>query len=150
MSILLKNIIDSILDKTKYSYANKEKVKDIFTNIDKDTSLDDLYKKYLDTKKYLEQIKNSKNTCKSDYSYWGYVSEEETYRLVERIYAEFLFSKINIEDLVELKSMQLKSLELDKIKKQIKDEIDGLTKYKPSNYKSKIELLESLLNGGNK
>ena len=45
--------------------------------------------------------------------------------------------------------MELKSLELDSLKAQIRTDIEGLAKYKPNGYKSKIELLNSLL-GGNK
>ena len=148
-SVLVEHIVERILETTTSSYANKEYIRSIFKDINSETSLDLLYKRYMETKENLERIKTLKNNCKSDYSYWSYVSDEETDRIIERICAEILFSKINIEDLLEVKMAYLKAQELDSIKAHIREEIDGLAKYKPNGYKSKIELLNSIL-GDNK
>lgn len=148
-SVLVEHIVERVLEPITSSYANKNYIRSIFKDITSETSLDLLYKKYMETKDYLARIPELKANCKSDYIYWGYVADEETNRVIERIYAEILFGKVNIDDITELKMAYLKAQELDSIKAHIREEIDGLGKYKPNGYKSKIELLNSLL-GGNK
>ena len=148
-SVLVNTIVETILEKTTSNYARRDVIREVFKNVEVETSLDDIYDRYIETKENLERIKTLKNNCKSDYSYWSYVSDEETGRIIERIYAEILFSKINIDDIAEVKMAYIKAQELDSIKAHIREEIDGLGKYKPNGYKSKIELLNSFL-GGNK
>lgn len=148
-SSIVNNIVETVLEKTTSSYVRKDEIREAFKNIGTETSLDVIYDRYIKTKEDLERIKALKNNCKSDYIYWGYVSEEETFRIIEMICAEILFSKINIEDLLEVKMIYLKAQELDSIKANIYKEIEGLGKYKPNGYKSKIELLNRLL-GDNK
>ena len=144
-SSLADNIVETILEKATSNYVRKDEIREVFKNIAAETSLDAIYDRYIKTKEDLERIKALKTNCKSDYIYWSCVSEEETARIIERICAEILFSKINIEDLLEIKTVYLKAQELDSIKAHIREEIDGLVKYKPNGYKSKIELLNGLL-----
>lgn len=144
-SSIVNNIIETVLEKTMSNYVRKDEIREAFKNVGTETSLDAIYDRYIKAKKDLERIKALKTNCKSDYIYWSYVSEEETARTIERICAEILFSKINIEDLLEIKTAYLKAQELDSIKANIHEEIDGLVKYKPNGYKSKIELLNGLL-----
>ena len=144
-SSIVNNIIETVLEKTMSNYVRKDEIREAFKNVGTETSLDAIYNRYIKAKKDLERIKALKTNCKSDYIYWSYVSKEETARTIERICAEILFSKINIEDLLEIKTAYLKAQELDSIKANIHEEIDGLVKYKPNGYKSKIELLNGLL-----
>lgn len=148
-SSVVNSIVETVLEKTTSNYVRKDEIREAFKNIGTETSLDVIYDRYIKTKEDLERIKALKNNCKSDYIYWGYVSEEETGRIIERICAEILFSKINIDDLLEIKTANLKSQELGSIKAHIREEIEGLGKYKPNGYKSKIELLNSLLRDNN-
>ena len=144
-SSIVNNIVEAVLEKTASNYVRKDEIREAFKDVGTETSLDAIYDRYIKTKEDLERIKALKTNCKSDYIYWSYVSEEETARIIERICAEILFSKINIDDLLEIKTANLKSQELDSIKAHIREEIDGLVKYKPNGYKSKIELLNGLL-----
>ena len=144
-SSVVNNIVETVLEKTASNYVRKDEIREAFKDVVTETSLDIIYDRYIKAKEDLERIKALKTNCKSDYIYWSYVSEEETARIIERICAEILFSKINIEDLLEIKTAYLKAQELDSIKANIHEEIDGLVKYKPNGYKSKIELLNSLL-----
>ena len=148
-SSLADNIVETILEKATSNYVRKDEIIEAFKDVGTETSLDAIYDRYIKTKEDLERIKALKTNCKSDYIYWNYVSEEETTRIIERICAEILFSKININDLLEIKTTYLKAQELDSIKARIREEIDGLGKYKPNGYKSKIELLNSLLRDNN-
>ena len=144
-SSIVNNIVEAVLEKTASNYVRKDEIREAFKDVGTETSLDAIYDRYIKTKEDLERIKALKTNCKSDYIYWNYVSEEETIRIIERICAEILFSKINIDDLLEIKMAYLKAQELDFIKAHIREEIEGLGKYKPNGYKSKIELLNSLL-----
>ena len=148
-SSVVNNIVETVLEKTSSNYVRKDEIREAFKDVGTETSLDAIYDRYIKTKEDLERIKALKTNCKSDYIYWNYVSEEETTRIIERICAEILFSKININDLLEIKTTYLKAQELDSIKARIREEIDGLGKYKPNGYKSKIELLNSLLRDNN-
>ena len=148
-SSVVNNIVETVLEKTSSNYVRKDEIIEAFKDVGTETSLDAIYDRYIKTKEDLERIKVLKTNCKSDYIYWNYVSEEETTRIIERICAEILFSKININDLLEIKTTYLKAQELDSIKARIREEIDGLGKYKPNGYKSKIELLNSLLRDNN-
>ena len=148
-SSVVNNIVETVLEKTSSNYVRKDEIIEAFKDVGTETSLDAIYDRYIKTKEDLERIKALKTNCKSDYIYWNYVSEEETTRIIERICAEILFSKININDLLEIKTTYLKAQELDSIKARIHEEIDGLGKYKPNGYKSKIELLNSLLRDNN-
>ena len=144
-SSAVNNIVETVLEKTTSNYVRKDEIRETFKNVGTEISLDIIYDRYIKVKEDLERIKALKTNCKSDYVYWSYVSEEETARITERICAEILFSKINIDDLLEIKMAYLKAQELDSIKAHIREEIEGLGKYKPNGYKSKIELLNSLL-----
>ena len=144
-SSAVNNIVETVLEKTTSNYVRKDEIRETFKNVGTEISLDIIYDRYIKVKEDLERIKALKTNCKSDYVYWSYVSEEETARITERICAEILFSKINIDDLLETKMAYLKAQELDSIKAHIREEIEGLGKYKPNGYKSKIELLNSLL-----
>ena len=144
-SSAVNNIVETVLEKTTSNYVRKDEIRETFKNVGTEISLDIIYDRYIKVKEDLERIKALKINCKSDYVYWSYVSEEETARITERICAEILFSKININDLLEIKMAYLKAQELDSIKAHIREEIEGLGKYKPNGYKSKIELLNSLL-----
>lgn len=144
-SSAVNNIVETVLEKTTSNYVRKDEIRETFKNVGTEISLDIIYDRYIKVKEDLERIKALKTNCKSDYVYWSYVSEEETARITERICAEILFSKINIDDLLEIKMAYLKAQELDSIKANIREEIEGLEKYKPNGYKSKIELLNSLL-----
>lgn len=144
-SSAVNNIVETVLEKTTSNYVRKDEIRETFKNVGTEISLDIIYDRYIKVKEDLERIKALKTNCKSDYVYWSYVSEEETARITERICAEILFSKINVDDLLEIKMAYLKAQELDSIKAHIREEIEGLGKYKPNGYKSKIELLNSLL-----
>ena len=144
-SSAVNSIVETVLEKTTSNYVRKDEIRETFKNVGTEISLDIIYDRYIKVKEDLERIKALKTNCKSDYVYWSYVSEEETARITERICAEILFSKINVDDLLEIKMAYLKAQELDSIKAHIREEIEGLGKYKPNGYKSKIELLNSLL-----
>ena len=144
-SSLVNTIVETVLKTSTYTYASKDAIRSEFKNVEANTSLDTIYEGYKKAKNRIEQINEAMHKCKSDYAYWGHMSDYDSTKLIIRIYAEILFSKLDLDDLSEVKLAYLKSKELDLIKAQIQDNITGLNKYKPSAYKSKIELLNGLL-----
>ena len=144
-SVLVNTIVETILNNSSYTYASKDIVRAEFKNIEVDTSLDFIYEKYQAAKDHTEKINEAMCSCKSDYAYWGHVSDSENNKLIIRIYAAIIFSKLDIDDLLEVKTAYIKSQKLDSIKARIQENIVGLNKYKPSGYKAKIEMLNEIL-----
>jgi hypothetical protein len=141
----MKNLISDMIIKYSTPYTQKAAVEEEFNKISKETPIEDLYSKYLiaiDISKHADQMQA---TCKSDYSYWGYIATYETYRVVAKIYAKLIFDLLNLDYLPEIQSLQLKANKYEEIKHKVDRKIAGLTEFKPNGYKSKIELLEDLL-----
>jgi hypothetical protein len=141
----MKNLISDMIIKYSTPYTQKAAVEEEFNKISKETPIEDLYSKYLiaiDISKHADQMQA---TCKSDYSYWGYIETYETHRVVAKIYAKLIFDLLNLDYLPEIQSLQLKANKYEEIKHKVDRKIAGLTEFKPSGYKSKIELLEDLL-----
>ena len=55
-SVLVEHIVERILETTTSSYANKDYIRSIFKDTNSETSLDLLYKRYMETKDYLARI----------------------------------------------------------------------------------------------
>jgi hypothetical protein len=141
----MKNFISDLINKYSTPYAQKTAIEAEFNKLTKETSIEDLYSKYLiavDLTKYADQMQA---TCKSDYSYWSYVAEYETQRVIAKIYARLIFDLLSLDYLPEIQSLQLKANKYEEIKHKVDRKIAGLTEFKPNGYKSKIELLEDLL-----
>jgi hypothetical protein len=141
----MKNLISDMIIKYSTPYTQKAVVEEEFNKISKETPIEDLYSKYLiaiDISKHADQMQA---TCKSDYSYWGYIATYETYRVVAKIYAKLIFDLLSLDYLPEIQSLQLKANKYEEIKHKVDRKIAGLTEFKPNGYKSKIELLEDLL-----
>lgn len=144
-SVLVNTIVETVLNSSNSTYASKDIIRNEFKNIEADTSLDLIYEKYQAAKNRTDKINEAIYNCKSDYAYWGHVSDSENNKLIIRIYAAIIFSKLDIDDILEVKTAYIKSQELDSIKARIKENLAGLNKYKPSGYKSKIEMLNEIL-----
>ena len=110
-----------------------------------ETPIEALYSKYLIAVGCSKHASSMQANCKSDYSYWGYVAEYETNRVIAKIYAKLIFDKLDLDYLPEIQNLQLKANKCDSIKQKINYKIVGLTEFKPNGYKSQIKLLESLL-----
>ena len=103
ISVLANTIIEDTLKANKYSYANIDVVRQAFKEVG-DFSLDAIYAKYIDSKKNIDRLTELQANCKSDYTYWSYVAEKETAQLIKIICAKLLLSKINLDDLAEIKN----------------------------------------------
>lgn len=143
MKLISEEYINKLL--SSHYYCSKEKVLEEIKDLNEDTSLDSIYKKYKESKILIEHAIENRKNCKSDYSYWSFVGEEETYTVLSMIYATIIFNKLDVEDLPIYNDI-IKSKELDKLKSRINDNIEGLSRYKPTGYKSQIEILKDCLN----
>lgn len=147
----VSKLIEEKIKSLSTSYASEETIKKEFANFDDTISIKELYEKYAHFFGQSTLAKHLKQKTTSDFSYWGYVVEEETYGAIADIYLAIINLESDNNLVTGAKYENVKnqadhySSKYKKIVDKIKEEKKGLLKYKPSGYKSKIELLESLL-----
>lgn len=139
------DIIDAMIEKYSTSYSNKIIVRKEFKDITDDTPIEILYHNYIEAIAHSKKADELKFNCKSDYFYWGYISDYESYTLVAKIYAKLIFDLLNIDYLPEFQTLQLKATRYDKIKEKAIKKAEGFNEFKPAGYKTKIELLNEVL-----
>lgn len=129
---------------TDHPYVYKDTVIEIINKIDVDKiSTQELYDMYLEYKdKYQISIENSKK-CQSDYFYWNYVADSETYQYLYQFVAQLYINKIDPSDCV-IGYLQYRDEKLEKMLNNINKTIEDLNLYKPTNYKKMIELLNKI------
>lgn len=129
---------------TDYPYVCKDTVIEIIDRIDIDKiSVQELYGMYIDYKnRYHTSVKNSEK-CQSDFFYWNYVADSETYQYLYQFIAQLYINKIAPEDCV-LGYLQRRDEKLEKLLNNINKTIEDLNLYKPTNYKKMIELLNKI------
>jgi hypothetical protein len=143
---ITEEILDKFIIKYKTTFVRSEAIKAEFKKLPVTPSAEDLYQGYLTAKTNLKHYKELQSKTKSDLFYWSYLAECETITVILSIYAELLYSLIDSEDLpLEIKLNKSKADSFDRIKENINKKIEGLYEYKPSAYKSKIELLKEVL-----
>ena len=129
---------------TSYPHVCKDTVIEVIDKIDIDKiSVQELYDMYLDYKnKYHASIENSKK-CQSDFFYWSYVADSETYQYLYQFFAQLYINKITPEDCA-IGYLQRRDKRLEKLLNDINKTIEDLNLYKPTNYKKMIELLNKI------
>lgn len=129
---------------TDHPYVHKDTVIEIIDKIDVDKiSAQELYDMYLEYKdKYQISIEDSKK-CQSDFFYWSYVADSETYQYLYQFFAQLYINKIAPEDCT-IDYLQRRDKRLEKLLNDINKTIEDLNLYKPTNYKKMIELLNKI------
>ena len=129
---------------TSYPHVYKDTVIEVIDKIDVDKiSVQELYDMYLDYKnKYRVSIEDSKK-CQSDFFYWSYVADSETYQYLYKFFAQLYINKIAPEDCT-IGYLQRRDEKLEKLLNNINKTIEDLNLYKPTNYKKMIELLNKI------
>ena len=141
----MKKLISDMIIKYSTPYAQKSVIEDEFKEITTETPIEALYSKYLiavDTSRYADTMQAS---CRSEYSYWGWIAEYETNRVIAKIYAKLIFDLLNLDYLPEIQNLQLNADKYKEIKRKIDRKIVGLKEFKPTGYRTKIHLLEDIL-----
>ena len=141
----MKKLISDMIIKYSTPYAQKSVIEDEFKEITKETSIEDLYSKYLIAVDLIKHADQMQSTCKSDYSYWGYIAEYETQRVIAKMYAKLIFNLLDLDYLPEIQNLQLNADKYKEIKRKIDRKIVGLKEFKPTGYRIKIHLLEDIL-----
>lgn len=141
----MKNLISDMIIKYSTPYTQKSTIEEEFSKFSKETPIEDLYSKYLIAIDIVKHADEMQSKCKSDYSYWGYIAQYETYRVVAKICAKLIFDLLSLDYLPEIQTLQLKANKYEDIKRNVDRKIVGLTEFKPSGYKAKIQLLEDIL-----
>ena len=140
-----QELIDQMIETKSTTYVHKLIVRAEFKDITEDTPIEVLYKNYLLEVEKRDKAKELQGKTKSDLFYRGYIVDEESYALAAKIYATLIYKMLNLRDLPDV-DQAFKTVEIyNKAKEKAKHKIECLQEFKPNEYKSKIELLNSLL-----
>ena len=131
------------LNKELQVYTDKEEYKKLFeeyiTSGDLFAHIDDLTKKLV--------IEHTKlHETKSDSAYWGVMCNICLYEDLRYALIALAFDKLRQYDCKAIEPYLFAKDRLDEIVSNKEQVIKDLNKYKPSGYKSKIELLEDIFN----
>ena len=131
------------LNKELQVYTDKEEYKKLFaeytTSGDLFAHIDDLTKKLV--------IEHTKlHETKSDSAYWGVMCNICLYEDLRYALIASAFDKLRQYDCKAIEPYLFAKDRLDEIVSNKEQVIKDLNKYKPSGYKSKIELLEDIFN----
>ena len=141
----MKKLISEMITKYSTPYAHKDVIIYELNGITKETPIEALYSKYLAAIAASKHADEMRASCKSDFSYWGYIADYETYRAVAKICAKLIFDLLNLDYLPEIQNLQLNADKYKEIKRKIDRKIVGLKEFKPTGYRTKIHLLEDIL-----
>lgn len=129
---------------TLNSYACEEKIKEELEKVPAEITSDEILNLY---KKYKEAYLKENNVAKeahSDFFAWHYYGRTCTYEYLYRLFALIYKEQINEIDYVDIQKLKKQSQAYKELVHKIDEKKKGLQEYKPSAYKSKLELLESL------
>lgn len=112
-------------------YTNKELYPNIFTSIEEVTER-------------LNTHNEALSRTKSDFAYWGVMSEICLYQDLQESLIFIAYERLKEYNCEKLKPYLEAKTRLDKLEQNKAQVIKDLLKYKPSGYKSKIELLEDI------
>lgn len=126
------------------TYVNKDNVDKELAKIPDEVSSNEILRLYKDYKeKYLHSLEIAKDTH-SDFFYWQVVVQYETYEYLYQLMALIYKEQIEEDDYIDIKKLKEQAKAYNLIYNKIKENIKGLQEFKPTAYKSKIELLENL------
>lgn len=138
---MLNRTLRAYTSKTKYDnlfdqYTDKNLYSDIFESIEEVTERLNTHNEAL----------NTLNRVKSDSAYWGVMSDICLYEDLQESLIFIAYERLRSFDCNKMKPYLEAKSQLDKLKSNKDQTIKDLNKYKPSGYKSKIELLEDVFN----
>ena len=129
------------LNKELQPYTNKEEYKKLF---DEYTASGDLFVHIDELTKKLVIEYTKLHETKSDSAYWGVMSNICLYEDLRYALIALAFDRLRHYDCKAMKPYLFAKDRLDEIISNKEQVIKDLNKYKPSGYKSKIELLEDI------
>ena len=130
-----------MLNRKLNSYTNNSE----YLKLLNDYSAQDLFKSIDEVSEKLITLENSLSEAKSDYSYWSVISDIDLYNDLQKSLIYLAYKKISSFNCKGMKSYFDVLEDYNRINSKINQSIKDLKKYKPTNYKLKIVLLEDLL-----
>lgn len=124
-------------------YTNKEEYKKLY---DKYTTSGDLFEHIDELTKKLAVEHTHLSETKSDSAYWGVMSTICLYEDLRYALIALVFDRLRQYDCKAMRPYLFAKDRLDEVILNKEQAIKALNKYKPSGYKSKIELLEDIFN----
>lgn len=132
-----------MLDRELQLYTNKEEYHKLFQ---KYANEDNILQSIQSVSNILQDLQGHLNNVKSDSAYWGVMSEICLYEDLQTSLIYIAYQALKEYECKKMKPyFESKDL-LDSAKFKKDQIIRDLLKYKPSGYKSKIELLEDIFN----
>lgn len=132
-----------MLDRELQLYTNKEEYHELFQ---KYTNEDNILQSIRSVSHILQDLRGHLNIVKSDSAYWGVMSRICLYEDLQTSLIYIAYQSLKEYECKKMKPyFESKDL-LDSAKFKKDQIIRDLLKYKPSGYKSKIELLEDIFN----
>ena len=132
-----------MLDRELQLYTNKEEYHKLFQ---KYINEDNILQSIQSVSNILQDLRGHLNNVKSDSAYWGVMSRICLYEDLQTSLIYIVYQSLKEYECKKMKPyFESKDL-LDSVKSKKDQTIRDLLKYKPSGYKSKIELLEEIFN----
>ena len=133
--------MSNYLNKELQPYTNKEEYKKLYEEY---TASGDLFTHIEELTKKLVTEHTKLHETKSDSAYWGVMSNICLYEDLRYSLIAIAFDKLRQYDCKAIEPYLFAKDRLDEIISNKEQVIKDLLKYKPSGYKSKIELLEDI------
>lgn len=130
-----------MLNRELQLYTNKEEYHKLFQ---KYTTENNIFQSIQTVSCILQDMRGHLNNVKSDSAYWGIMSEICLYEDLQTSLIYLAYQALKEYECKKMKPYLEAKTRLDKIEQNKAQIIKDLLKYKPSGYKSKIELLEDI------
>lgn len=133
-----------MLNRTLRAYTNKDKYDEYFSQYTNKEIYPDIFLGIDEITKILNTHNEALSRTKSDFAYWGVMSEICLYQDLQESLIYIAYERLKEYNCEKLKPYLEAKTKLDKLEQNKTQIIKDLFKYKPSGYKSKIELLEDI------
>lgn len=135
-----------MLNRTLRAYTNKAEYDELLSQYTNEEIYPNIFRGIEEVTKRLSTHNEALNRTKSDLAYWGVMSDICLCEDLQESLIFIAYERLRSFDCNKMKPYLEAKAQLDKLKSNKDQTIKDLNKYKPSGYKSKIELLEDIFN----
>ena len=133
-----------MLNRTLRAYTNKAEYDEYFSQYTNKEIYPDICDGIEEITKRLNTLNEALSRTKSDFAYWGVMSDICLCEDLQESLIYIAYERLRSFNCNKMKPYLEAKTKLDKLEQNKSQVIKDLLKYKPSGYKSKIELLEEV------